>query len=296
MMAFAPGGQFLRDSLEDTQPAGRSAQALAKRATDVLPVPSLDSDRHGPKVLPPLEAVAFTSSGSDLRLVYTTVLPLADLVGPAGRPDDERDLGDWVLLTPWVGRGNIPAKESLPQEHLLVRNYWRRQFEETSAVSEFLPRYFTTSQVRAAYSSLWGEEQHVGAFYRWLHDRDKPKTPLVRPVDEEVVRKHVERAFAVALKSSELGPQIDPRTPQLFPGAGVGVSVAMVAGSALGFLPAALLAGAVAGSLVAYQQRTGRGKKPLWYESAGHSRILIDDPYAPRPTWLRTGGRPAPFH
>ena len=180
VMAFAPRWAIPAEDLEGTQPAGRCAQALAKRATDVLPVPSLDSDRdgpkvlapleevagRGPKVLAPLEKVAFASSGSDLRLVYTTVLPLAELVGPAGRPDDERDLGDWVLLTPWVGRGNVPAREILPEEHLLVRDYWRRQFEETSAVLEFLPRYFTTSQVRAAYSSLWGEEQHVGAFYR----------------------------------------------------------------------------------------------------------------------------------
>lgn len=293
-MAFAPRGHFLQEHLVDTQSAATCAQALAKRVTEKLPVLGLDSE--GPGSVPAVEEVAFTSSESGLKLVFTTVLPLADVVRPAEAPDDEMTMGDWALLTPWVGRGNVPQKERLPEEHRLVRNYWRRQFEETSAVLEFLPRYFTTSQVRDAYSSLWGEEQHVGAFSRWLHERDKPKTPLVRRVDEKEVRKHVGLAFAVELTKSKLGSQIDPSVPQLPPGAGVGVSVGMVAGSALGFLPAALIAGGVAGSLMAYQQKAGRGKKPLWYRAAPSSRILIDDPYAPRPTWLRTGGKPSPFH
>lgn len=296
MMAYVPDGRFLREQINEKESVEQCAEGVASSATADLPVSSLDSGTDGPRTTLRMEEVGFAATGSSVRLVFTTVLPLADLVGAASPSATRDDLKDWMLLTPWVGRGNMPDDADLPVEQVLVRNYWRRQLEETTAILEFLPRYFTTGQVRDAYSSLWGAEQHVGAFHRWLHDRDDHKISLVKPANEDDVRKHVELAFAVALQRSELGPQIAPNTQQLSASSGVGMSVAMVAGSALGFLPAALLAGAVVGGVVAYQQRTGRGKKPHWYESAQRERILIDDPYAPRPVWLPIGGRPAPFH
>lgn len=293
MMAFAPHGEFV--SAEARSPATLEAcvQDLASSATAGLPTTSLLQ----------LEQVAFVPAGEGITLIYTTVVPLVAW----HEHETEVSAEDWVLLTPWVGRGQRRERESVSREHALVRNYWRRQLEETSAALDFLPKYFTTAQVRAAYDSLWAEEQHVGAFHRWLHDREVPtKTPLVAPADEDVVRRDAERAFESALKSSDLGPQMQTITPAAAASAGglasvaaghaVGLSSAMIARGALGFLPAALVAGGVAGSVVAYQRRVGRGKKPLWYTRAERRRILIDDPYAPRPRWLPTGEEPATFH
>lgn len=294
LMAFAPGGDFLRADVGERTSARECAQALLGSGGAAL-------DLQRPASL---EEVAFTATDSSVTLIYTAVLPLVDGTQEVASLPGGRDLGQWVPMTPWIGRGNPRKHENLPPEQAMVRNYWRRQLEETSAVLEFLPRYFTTYQVRAAYSSLWGEEQHVGAFHRWLHEREEPKTPLVTQVDEEVVRNAAEDAFMRALKDSDLGPQMKTASTPFTPwgavrGArapGVGLSAAAVAASGLGFLPMALFAGAVVGGRVAYQQKVSRGKKPLWFTRALPGRILIDDPYAPRPRWLPTGDTPAAFH
>lgn len=294
VMAFVPGGSFLSATASGTgEVTERGADLLAQACAEM-----------GASAKPRMEEVAFLPEGDALQLIYTAVLPLLAWDERVASHDAAPE--GWVLLTPWVGRGNTRKREALPEPQGLVRNYWRRQFEETSAVLDFLPKYFTTAQARAAYSSLWGEQQHEGAFHRWLHDRDPAaKTPLVTPVEERVVRRDAEETFERLLEKSALGLQIGASlaggraatgTLTKVAGPSVGLSGAAVAASALGFLPAAVVAGGIAGSIIAYQRKVTRGKKPLWYTRARQQRILIDDPYAPRPRWLTTGGNPGRFH
>jgi len=289
LMAFRPSGTFLRDGVK----AGEDVPAAVLRLAERVP------STMGPPTAAP-ESVAFLADGADVALVFSVPLPLAG--APAGNGGDpERIAADWVLVTPWIGRGNVSRSVGMSVEHELVRNYWRRQFEETSAALEFLPRYFTIAQVRAAYSSLWAEEQHIGAFYRWFGGDVLPDgRELIKDATDDVVRDEVQRVFTAELQASELGPQLARGTTGASAlgsaGKSVGMSAAILGATGLGILPAAALAAGVAGAVVAFQRRPNRGKKPTWYRRRSTERVLLDDPYAPRPRWPPTGAAPSISH
>lgn len=239
--------------------------------------------------IPEPEPAGFLETSNGLQLVFTAALPLtASLVAQmANEPLQEED---WPLLAPWLGKDPdvTQARKKLANMdavHRLVLNHWRRSFEETTAAFDLLPEHFTTSQVRAVYSSAWGAPQDAGNFHRWLH---RQNNRACVEVPGESVRREVRGALQRRIEGSALeregfdvGALVSDRLIGTAPTA-LGASM----GLALGSVAPLAVAAAVAGGLVAYQRRAAPGKPPQWYTRAQKQRHVLAEVYSPRPAWL----------
>lgn len=222
------------------------------------------------------EPVSFLTADA-VTLIYTAVLPISAVLAT------DSDLGkEWVQLAPWVEDGQTLKALDVVQQ--LVLNYWRQVVEETTAAFDLLPRYFTTTQVRAVYASLWGARQDPGNFHRWLHVRNEG---LCRVVSDQTIRRRV--GVALDDESNALGY---PTSWDALGGTGlVGVSPTAV-GRAAKLVPAlGLVAAAVAGT-VAFQEKVSRGKPPDWYTRSHPHRKVLPEIYTPRPAWLAANMEP----
>lgn len=213
----------------------------------------------------------------------------APLIEEASRGDSQAQ--DWPLLAPWFGQPEPAAADvtrkldELDDVHRLVLNHWRQAIEETSAAFDLLPEHFTTAQLRAVYSSIWGTPQDAGNFYRWLHRLNRG---VCSEVPAEVVQRDVDQALQDSLEGTPLQQEgVDLRllrTKRL-----IGISP-MVLGP-LGGLPTLVAASAVVAGYVAYQGATAPGKPPQWYTRNEQDRRVLEVLYSPRPAWLTSGLR-----
>ncbi|MDR2704044.1 MAG: hypothetical protein LBB58_06865 [Cellulomonadaceae bacterium] len=228
-------------------------------------------------------------------LVTTTVLPM--LV------DNSVNSG---ALVPFAS-GSDSAKDkdfaevSDPVQRQVIE-YWRRQFIRTNAVLDFLPKYFTSNQVRALYSSLWGKEQSDGNFARWLRDVKGEDGTLIRAdlhkdpkKAREQVRTEVRDDFAERVAQSGIvnaeaiikaWPSED-KAP-----VGISASVHPLSELITAIHPELSDIGAEVGAEVAYQD-VKKGSPPNWHTRGHNRRVLIEPCYSvppkreyPTPTFI----------
>ena len=281
VVTHKPNGQWLQSPV----PASHSSAKVAREVLGALPV----SEHEVASGLAEPEAAGFVETGNALQLVYTAALPLSAylLAQTANKPVRDED---WPLLAPWLGKevGVTEARQrltDLDDIHRLVLGHWRRSIEETTAAFDLLPEHFTTSQVRAVYSSVWGAPQDAGNFHRWLH---RQNSRACVEVAGESVQREVKGALQRRIEGSALqregldvGAMVGDRLIGTAPaalGASVGVALASVA--------PLVVASAIVGGLVAYQRRAAPGKPPQWYTPAHKGRHALDESYSPRPAWL----------
>ncbi|TFB66188.1 hypothetical protein [Cryobacterium sp. Hz9] len=256
------------DWLDATVPDAAAALSTARRLLDEA-VPE-DVDAGDVR----MENAGVDYSSGEPNLLFTAVLPIAaaELRGTTN---------DWSLLTPWADDG--PTRAALlrldPVQAAMV-HYWRDRLVQTTAAFDFLPRYFTTSQARSVYSSVWGESQADGNFQRWLASaRDVNGMALCEGVSDVEVRREAQTAFAervakVGLTAEGVTKAWDVKF--------VGVSAGVGALSGVASIPAAAVAGAIVGSLIGWQRAKGAGRPPSWYHTT-RSRIDLKTWYPVRP-------------
>ncbi len=230
-----------------------------------------------------LENVGVDYSGGMPNLVFTAVVPMAASVERApGVSDTTSD--DWALMTPWGSRRDAAHQtdEIEPVRQMLIA-HWRDQLEHTTAAFDFLPTYFTNYQVRAVYSSVWGERQAGGNFYRWLHSaQDVDGKRLCVEVASEKVQHDVVKSLAGLLRkhapaavASQIAQMWDPKM--------IGASSTLSALGGLSAVPVFAAMGATVGSKVAYQTAKSAGKPPAWYRRHNPKRLRLVSAYPVAP-------------
>ncbi|MDF8262710.1 NrtR DNA-binding winged helix domain-containing protein [Luteipulveratus flavus] len=270
LLVLAPNGSLPRlQLLPRTSPdaAARSLLPSVDRILDSDPADGRD-----------VEPVTFVGDGGTVRLIYTAYAPpTATLIDEHATPTLDPQRQGWIDLSR-LAEG--PTAAAIAH----VRNYWRQELEETSAVFDFLPQYFTTAQARSIYESVWGTPQDPGNFHRWLHRQNHGIcTPSVDA--EEVITKR-DREAAPFLKQGSNDP---------IPGLGIALPAGLVGSSATALttvaalLPGVALGAAVVGGRVAYQASKQRGPQPQWYTRTAAKRVNLGTLYGPRPAWLKPG-------
>jgi hypothetical protein len=240
-----------------------------------------------------VERVGFVVNDETVSLLYTCATPVTTpLMGPDLQPSSDPGPAEG-----WTELLNIATADraggGLEREVAAqVLDHWRQQLEETTAVFELLPKYFTTPQVRSAYDAVWGAKQDPGNFHKWLHAENSGVCALadrarisadMQKAARRVWAKSALLKVAPGLSVANLGPRLVGTSPLL--GAGPVAAIGGVAALAGGVA----LAGAVAGGLIAYQTTRSPGKQPEWYTRCGEQRTVLGVLYAPRPDWLKQG-------
>lgn len=262
-----------------------SSSAVVEDVTRVLPqarrmlagmLPSeIKGDMELRRRTQQLESVGVDYTSGVPNLLFSAVLPIA-----ASELDGE--VNDWVRLAP--SQGDVGVDPADPGISALVR-YWREQLVHTTAALDFLPEFFTVSQVRAVYSSVWGEEQADANFQRWLLSaRDVEATPVVTEVASERVQQSTQDAFVQRMASAlgaepvSIARNWDPKY--------VGLSAGVAAlGGGMKAIPAAAVAGAIVGSLVSWQRARGAGRPPAWFRRTNAHRVELQTWYPVRPNF-----------
>lgn len=281
VVTYRPGGAWLTRTVPDAAQTRDVARELLQQ---VLPEdPDFRSTR--------LESAGVDFSGETPKIVLTAaVRMLPELADPQRLDGDTHP--DWPLLAPWQPVGL--AAEVIDDTRALLIAHWREQLERTTAAFDFLPRYFTTAQVRAIYSSIWGEAQNDGNFHRWLHPKLNAER-ICKPAPAEMVRSEVETRLAAGLRTlSDLMPTVmgaasgmaaSRQAAAIFVDSAVGISPRRMGPMALA-VPAVAAIGAVVGGAVAYQSGRSAGKQPVWYEREDAEREPLAVWYAPKPAKL----------
>lgn len=231
------------------------------------------------------------SSGSQLTLIYSIVLPVA-LADP-----DAPGAEGWI---PLVESGGSQTQARRRGSDLLrnepygkrLAEYWREELEEETRLFAFLPRYFTGRQARDVYSAFWGYEQDPDGFATWsgigqnkegvysdhIEDQDLGEGDLL-PAQVHAVLK--------ADSANTLGGS-DAAATLLCESASNGAVGLWPRSRAVGSATeTALMPLLAAASLVAYQ-RTSRGPKPNWYKRKAAKPCVerLERLYAPRAVWV----------
>jgi len=235
----------------------------------------------------PLEnAGVFYGDGAP-NLVVTAVLPM-----------QSDDAAASELLVPWQpdaasSTPNNPEELAEPDPvQRIVIEYWRQQLAHTNAVFDFLPKYFTSAQIRAVYSSLWGRKQSDGNFARWLKGVRGPDGQLIRAdlvkdpkKARELVRHEVRDEFARRVAATgTIGAEAIIRAWPDGDKAPVGISAAVnpLPELTVALHPGFAAIGAQVGATLAYQDGK-KGSPPNWHTRAHPGRVLIDAPYSVHP-------------
>lgn len=268
------GGDWLTDTVADPTLALMTAKRLLEEAVH----PELKGSVR-------LENVGVDYSSEGPNLLFTTALPIA-AAELSSAPDD------WPLLTPWGDEDRREAVQMLRPDPVRVAMiaYWRGQLMHRTAAFDFLPRYFSTSQVRSVYASVWGENQAEGNFQRWLGSaRDEGGRAVCEDVQDALVRREAQSMFVkrmrnVGLTAAAVTRAWDPKI------VGMSASVAALAGVVA--IPAAVIAGSMVGSLISWQNAKGPGRPPSWYRRTVDDRVDLKAGYPVRPAGVR---RPPTF-
>ncbi|TPW70173.1 hypothetical protein [Schumannella sp. 10F1B-5-1] len=233
------------------------------------------------QVVPPLietgghvdtEPVAFfiDDSGS-VVLVFTAVgPPAAGLIDADGALVQDPSTSHWRVL-------DSDRVDDEPKEIELVRHHWREQLATTSALCDFLPKYFTASQARSAFDGLWGGPQDAANFYRWLHRDNADAFLRVGPVTEVAGEQEDVVANAIA-ESAGLGVQVGRALS-----AGVTALTASSKLSALGAAASVVPFVALAAARIYISTKQQRGPAPQLFVRSAPERIRLESPYGPRP-------------
>lgn len=222
-----------------------------------------------------LENAGVDYSSGCPNLLLTAALPIAAT---------ELRSDYWTELVPW----GMDARTDPPLDPVrsAIAVYWREQLTKSTAALDFLPRYFPASQVRAVYESLWGGSQPDSNFQRWLTTaRDAEGGAICEEVVDSSVREEAQAAFARNLSSAGMAAGM---TATAVAGAWdpkfVGTSGKVSALAGLAVIPAAVVAGALVGSLVSWQRSRVTGRPPSWYRRTVATRTDLRALYAVRPT------------
>jgi hypothetical protein len=242
--------------------------------------------------------VGFVDVGGEIHLIYTAPLSLgATLLDGSGSPRPRTELPPgWIAVAPNLRvdsditaaayRDVVRAALDELGPHLAaVLDHWREAIEESTAVFDLLPKYFTTSQVRAVYERLWCNPQDPGNFDKWLH---RANAGIVKECDPTLI----ETAFADASPglwdsvglTGSLGS-----VKRLAPGL-VGISPWAVGGAAA--VEGVARAVAIAAGEIAYQSDGNKGMRPRWFTRACPETKLLKNIYGPRPQWRIAGTAP----
>lgn len=263
LRVFAPGGQFpAADLPQSGVPAHVAVELLGAHTRAPIRDP---------------EPVTFAGDEAErVSLLYTAVSsPAATTFDSEGAPLVDGSSDGWLTF------GDPSVVGDMRQLIEKVRDYWRQLLEETTAVFDFLPRYFTTAQVRGVYESVWGEAQDAGNFHRWLH---KQNGDVCVGVEGDQVVEERDRVAAERLAEEGQTPQSPRLLATALPDGLVGSSA--LALSPLGVaLPALSLAAGATGARVAFQAAKQRGPQPKWFTRTANERVRLDTLYGPRPVW-----------
>lgn len=270
VVAHKPRKGWLQDCVAGVEPVALARELLGQ-------TPGLD------KVpAPEVEAVGFVTDSATTRLVYTAPLSLSALLAI----DAEQGDPEWTLLAPW-GKTSLDALDDV---HAMVLNHWRLAVAETTAAFDLLPNYFTTTQVRALYSSIWGQARDWSNFHRWLH---KNNAGICREVAPQKVETEVDKALnsaphlmAAAAAAGTTANLLSAAIAGATSSGLVGTSPVAV-GTLARALPGVRVAAALTGGAIAYQRSVARGKAPAWFTRTHPERRVLQEPYSPRPEWLQ---------
>ena len=270
VVAYKPRGW-----LERTVGSGQVGQVTQEL---IAQVPGFDPE-HVPA--PDPESVGFLLEGDTTRLVFTAPIPMAATLS-IGIADDDPE---WIAL-PTAGQTAV----NLDAVHSLVLHHWRRALADTTAAFDLLPQYFTTSQVRSIYATVWGESRDWSNFHRWLHTsnrgicREEPVQQVSRAVEGALSTGLTAGTFTAAALGDHPRRQAAVRAASRY----IGISP-MALGPIAGAVAPLVVAAAVTGGLVAYQRQITRGKTPSWFTRTSSSRVVLFEQYTPRPEWMRPG-------
>lgn len=276
VVAYRPGGEWLCEAVVP----GKSPGQLAEELLGKIPLLQADLSADAPH-FGVVEPVTFLVNG-DVTLIFTAAGPISAVLASGPSPST-----DWIQLAPWVAAGESLAEADPVRTHLL--DHWRQAVEESTAAFDLLPQYFTTSQARAVYASLWGSHQDPGNFHRWLHQRN---AGVCEKVEAETVRYYVEDAMARAARWQAMGDTLGAMNTAAWDrGTMVGVSP-MALGTLARVVPKLGLVAGMVGAAVAFQERNARGTVPTWFTRTTPERRVLSELYAPRPAWLLPGQSP----
>lgn len=156
-----------------------------------------------------------------------------------------------------------------------------------SPVGQSLP---TTTQVRALYSSIWGQARDWSNSHRWLH---KNNAGVCREVAARKVEAGVDKALnsaphlmAAALGAGTTANILSAAIAGATSSGLVGISPVAV-GTLARALPGVRVAAALTGGAIAYQRSVARGKAPAWFTRTHPERRVLQEPYSPGPEWLQ---------
>lgn len=266
------------DWLTETVSDASGVIAVASRLlSESVPEELLTDGRKAAEIFRLENAGVDYSSGCP-NLLLTAALPIAAT---------ELRSDYWAELVPWgASGGNDQQAKALDPVRSAIALYWREQLTKSTAALDFLPKYFPASQVRAVYESLWGGSQPDGNFQRWLTTaRDADGVAVCEEVVGSSVREEAQAAFAKNLSTA--GAAAGMTTATAVAGAWdpkfVGTSGKVSALAGLAVIPAAVVAGALVGSLVSWQRSRVTGRPPSWYRRTVATRTDLKALYAVRP-------------
>ncbi len=258
---------------EEVEDAEHVIPQVRRMLAGVLPR-EIDQDPVLRRRVQRLENVGVEYSAGAPNLLFSAVLPIAasELDGRANR---------WTRLV----QGRADARTHPPEAEVsALLGYWRQQLVRTTAAFDFLPEFFPISQVRAVYSSVWGEDQQDANFQRWLLSaRDVDAEPVVAEQDSADVQRSTQAAFidrvagVLGAEPSGIANNWDPKY--------VGVSAGIAAlGGGMRAFPVAVAAGAIVGSLVGWQRARSAGRPPSWFRRTQPQRVELQTWYPVRPS------------
>lgn len=272
--SFKSDEHWLNETVSDGSNVIAAARQLLEQA---VPMELLRDGRAAADIFR-LENAGVDYSSGRPDLLFTAALPIAatELRGEY-----------WTDLVPWGAPIETERKSrSFDPVTSAITSYWREQLTKSTAALDFLPKYFPASQVRAVYESLWGGSQSDGNFQRWLTTaRDTNGVSICEEVVDSSVREEAQAEFALNLSTPGMAAGIttaaavasawDPKF--------VGTSGKVSALAGLAVMPAAVVAGALVGSLVSWQRSRITGRPPSWYRRTVATRTDLRGLYAARP-------------
>jgi len=271
--AFRSGSEWLTAKADPSE-----ALDAARRLLNSAIPSEVESEERDVAANIRLESAGVDYSSGTPNLLFTSVLPIAatELGG-----DGWGELVDWVKSSE-----NARPQAGADPVRAAISAYWRDQLVKTTAAFDFLPKYFPASQVRSVYASVWGESQVDSNFQRWLTTaRDVNGEALCAEVTDAAVRDEAQAAFAKRL--SQTGTAVGVATATSVARAWdpkfVGTSGKIGAMSGLAVIPAAVVAGAIVGSLVSWQSSRATGRPPSRYRRVVPERTSLRTWYPVRP-------------
>ncbi|WP_336630985.1 MULTISPECIES: hypothetical protein [unclassified Microbacterium] len=220
--------------------------------------------------------VEYSSGSPNLLLTATLPIAVTELRSDA-----------WTELVPWPANARRSEQRApLDPVRLAIAGYWREQLTKTTAALDLLPKYFPASQVRAVYESLWGGGQAESNFQRWLTTaRDTNGAAICEEVIDSSVREEAQAAFARNLTATGMTAGMTTATAvaRAWDPKFVGTSGKVSALAGLAVIPAAVVAGALVGSLVSWQRSRITGRPPAWYQRTVATRSDLKALYVVRP-------------